>query len=271
MEFILVDDGSTDGTREMANRYAPQFEAKGIRYIYLYQENAGQAAAVNRGLQVFSGEYLTWPDADDWLTPDSVEKRVSFLRNEPQYSFVCAGTQLVYERDDTMIEGERDNRRIQSPHIFYDLLLERDVPFHDYMVETKAFLEALPERRIVESRIGQNWQMLLPIAYTRLCGYIDETLYYCLVREDSHCRAHISDTHEGLLQLWRQHEETLIRVIQQMRLEKREEEPILHLIHYKYLYNTAALGDEMLRGITGSRAWRLMEALRRIKRFLTRT
>ena len=46
--------------------------------------------------------------------------------------------------------------------------------------------------KIYESKGGQNQQMLIPVAYKYICGYIDEPLFNCLVRNDSHSREYIS-------------------------------------------------------------------------------
>ena len=83
LELIFVNDGSTDRTEEIALSYKKELEEKGIQYTYLYQDNAGQAAALNNGLKIFHGEYLVWPDSDDEMTPDSIEKRAAFLESHP--------------------------------------------------------------------------------------------------------------------------------------------------------------------------------------------
>ena len=69
LELILVDDGSTDGSREICEAYAQ----KDPRIRVLWQENSGAAAARNAGLAVASGEWIGWMDADDWGDPELYE------------------------------------------------------------------------------------------------------------------------------------------------------------------------------------------------------
>jgi glycosyltransferase involved in cell wall biosynthesis len=65
-ELIVVDDGSTDGTRELAESLAGGL-ARPVRYVY--QQNAGPAAARNAGLDLARGKYVAFHDSDDvWLS-----------------------------------------------------------------------------------------------------------------------------------------------------------------------------------------------------------
>lgn len=66
-EVIVVDDGSTDSTREVVQRYADRAD-----FRYIYQKNAGQSSARNHAAQISSAEYIAFLDADDSLDPDAL-------------------------------------------------------------------------------------------------------------------------------------------------------------------------------------------------------
>jgi glycosyltransferase involved in cell wall biosynthesis len=86
-EIVLVDDGSTDQTREMASRYD--------KVRYFYQENRGLAAARNAGTRESGGSFLVYLDADDVLTPDALEIGVNELLSHPECAFVSGDHRRV--------------------------------------------------------------------------------------------------------------------------------------------------------------------------------
>jgi glycosyltransferase involved in cell wall biosynthesis len=72
-EVIVVDDGSSDQTLEIARR----FESGSVRVVT--QENQGAAAARNRAFSLSHGDYVQWLDADDLLAPDKIERQMEVL------------------------------------------------------------------------------------------------------------------------------------------------------------------------------------------------
>lgn len=68
-EAIIVNDGSTDNTQEIANRYCLRDQ----RISYIYQENAGLSAARNTGVRNSRGEYILPLDSDDKIAPQYIE------------------------------------------------------------------------------------------------------------------------------------------------------------------------------------------------------
>lgn len=188
LELIFINDGSADRTEEIASSYRPKLEQRGIAFTYLYQENAGQAAALNRGLKLFTGTYLTWPDADDEMTPDCIEKKVQYLEVHPEFQMMRSdGTFHNLETGaHSLIAAEAD----KCPQdIFEKLLLVHTYGCCGcYMITRELFLKCYPERDIFESRSGQNWQVLVPAASYSQCGYLDESLYTVYEHNDSHSR-----------------------------------------------------------------------------------
>lgn len=70
MEIILVDDGSTDSSPDILDRYA----AKYTHVKVIHQANQGPAIARNRGLKEVCGEYIAFADSDDWINPEQFVK-----------------------------------------------------------------------------------------------------------------------------------------------------------------------------------------------------
>ena len=79
-EIIVVDDGSTDDTREVVERIA----SPKVRYVY--QENAGVGAARNRGIALARGRYIAFVDDDDEILPDTLAAGVEILEKHPEYA-----------------------------------------------------------------------------------------------------------------------------------------------------------------------------------------
>jgi len=221
IELILIDDGSTDNTAGIIQEYKNKFIDKNYKFIYIYQKNQGQAAAINKGLKIFRGDYLTWPDSDDLLCKDSVKNKVGFLLRNPSYDFVRTDVSMVNERDiSKTINKASDSIDFRNEIIFDDLINENNVYFcpGGYMVTRSALIHVKPDLNIYESRAGQNWQLLLPISLLYRCGYLNECLYKYVIRDDSH--SHSVNDFENEVARCDEHEHLLLTVLSELDIDQ---------------------------------------------------
>lgn len=197
VEMILVDDGSTDETLRTAERYRRKFAARGYDYRLIQASHKNASAAINRGLPYVRGEFLIWPDSDDVLEPESIEKRVRFLQENPQYN--CVRSLPYYFDAETGVSMERGERQgdLSNEALFWDILEARTyVSCGCYMLCSQCFFDIYKDRRIPEYDVGQNFQMLLPFMYDHQCPTIREKLYGVRVRRDSHSRKILTEAEE---------------------------------------------------------------------------
>ena len=87
-EIVVVDDGSTEETRQVLAPYADRIK-------YFYQANQGLCAARNFGFKQTSGEYVAFLDDDDLWLPHTLEKLLEVMIKNPELAFVCADTYLI--------------------------------------------------------------------------------------------------------------------------------------------------------------------------------
>jgi glycosyltransferase involved in cell wall biosynthesis len=99
VEYLVLDDGSTDATPRILSEYTG-------RVVWESQPNMGQTQTINKGWQHCHGEIVTWLNSDDTLLPDALEKVVAHFRQHPEVDIVF-GDSLFTEEDGTPIEQSK--------------------------------------------------------------------------------------------------------------------------------------------------------------------
>jgi glycosyltransferase involved in cell wall biosynthesis len=109
LEVIVVDDGSTDNTREIVERFTSD-----VRLVYVYQENQGATAAFNRGISESTGDYVGILGSDDWYLPDGLAPLARELDGRPDVGLVAGGYLFVDARNRVLREATpwRDYTRL---------------------------------------------------------------------------------------------------------------------------------------------------------------
>lgn len=86
IQVIVADDGSTDGTVDIVERYP-------LEVVYVRQENGGPASARNLGLSVATGEFVAFLDADDLWHPQKLERQIACFEACPELDYCVAHIQ----------------------------------------------------------------------------------------------------------------------------------------------------------------------------------
>jgi glycosyltransferase involved in cell wall biosynthesis len=125
IEPILVNDGSTDGTRGVIEAYVPRFAERGYDLKIIDQENGGCCKAVHTGLVNMTGEYFCLVDADDEIEPRYVSTMAGWLAEHSEYEWACCSYRVCIRNDDgsftmqamTSCANMSDNRNLLERHI----------------------------------------------------------------------------------------------------------------------------------------------------------
>lgn len=190
VELIIIDDGSTDKTKEIIFRYINNSKEDNIVIKYIYQENAGQAAAVSKGIKLVSGEFLMWADSDDYFEGNAILKMVNFLKKNKDADIVRCNAYARNEdnTDEILYEMKVPKKYQGKKDIFEDCIFINGINIFSgvYMVRFSKYKKNNPDLHFYGGRQGQNWQLLLPSLYQNDCYYFDEFVYNYVVRKNSH-------------------------------------------------------------------------------------
>jgi glycosyltransferase involved in cell wall biosynthesis len=154
IETVVVDDGSTDGTAAIARGY-------GSRIVYLRQDNAGAAAALNRGIQRASGDLVGWLSSDDVYLPTKIERQFELHKRRPE---------VVATYTDFMLIGANGEviRRVKSRYLndrrkfIRELILVNFVNGSSILARRDALIEAgLFDPQMKYHADGNMWLRLL--------------------------------------------------------------------------------------------------------------
>lgn len=187
IELILVNDGSTDGTRKVIAEYEEKFIRRGFQIKIIDQENQGVIAAAKNGLKHITGDYVSLIDADDELSPEYCLAMAGWLDEHSEIDIcICGGRQYLWNDRCKEWKSEWIDEPSDKP-LLERWLLEDISPSVWVWMTRRSYLETCniyPEA--AGSRKGSHEpSYIIPIlAGTDRVKFVDKMLYYFNITPD---------------------------------------------------------------------------------------
>ena len=170
-ELIVVDDGSTDNTRSILERYLD-------RIVYLHQENQGESVARNRGIEIARGEYIAFLDSDDLWQPTKLERQVANLKAHPEavlaysysYAIDASGEPICFRGSNRIGAGEDGLHQVFEQLIMGNVVAN----INTVLLRRQSLLGMTAFDPAIEW--GEDWDLWLRLSLAGPFGFVPEPL-----------------------------------------------------------------------------------------------
>ncbi|BCN32545.1 glycosyltransferase family 2 protein [Anaeromicropila herbilytica] len=185
LEFIIIDDGSTDNTLKIIMEYAK----KDNRILVISRKNMGLTSSLNDGIKLAHGEYIARMDSDDISATDRFEKQVSYMNQNPDIYLLGTNFNMIYEEN----ISEAARKRYASMHKRSMEKIDKDNVLLSINEAQKFIHPTIMLRREVFDIVGlyREYKIEDMELYFRIAAYglgvakIEENLLDYRAREDS--------------------------------------------------------------------------------------
>lgn len=167
LEIVVVDDGSTDNTSHVMQRYQDD-----PRVIYIKNQNQGQPKAKNCGIKHTQGDFIAFCDADDLWEPNKLQVQLPLFDN-PDVGIVYSEVSNIDEHNNRYVKAPNETRHIGK--VTSQLLIENFVPFGTSVIR-RACIE---KNGIFDEnfRMGIDWDLWLRYSLDWEFAYTPERTY----------------------------------------------------------------------------------------------
>ncbi len=187
VEIIIVDDGSTDGTAQIADDYKSGYPDV-VKVIH--QENGGHGSAINSCIQAVTGKYVYLSDADDWVDTENYVKLIQYMKKCE--SDLIVADMVTVDSDDKVLQGGGikglkgkkvvDAGKIKNLPSFREVLLDdylgKQIPLfgmHNYFIRNTVLQKANVRCHCHHFYIDTEY-VLYSLWYAKTVTYVDWTI-----------------------------------------------------------------------------------------------
>ena len=249
-EHIIIDDGSTDNTAEVARAFSDP------RVKYFHQKNSGQSAARNAGIAAAKGEYIALLDADDFFLPEKLFEQAGYLEAHPDCDFCyCKIYHFFHDHPDKTYYFAMKS---SSGYLFDKLLVSNFINPLSVVIRKDVF-EKYGGFESAYPWIDEQY-LWLKLSYRRVkfC-YLDKALGYCRLHPESFTNRP---------QYLQKSQEEYLQILQLMKTWMSEAEIATHNLRKleRKLRVRVTLGKLMARGNVFGRLLHTLYLLNRRRR-----
>lgn len=191
LEVILIDDGSTDGSLKICQSWAKQDE----RIFVYHQENAGVSEARNKGLELATGDYIMFVDADDWIMKDMVQTLYELAVKHQADVSTCGYLEVLEGQEQFIKEQEKEGQTSDREPLVQEAAEKIEAGLQlllPWAVYCKLYRKELLEKiRFKKYKIAEdlvfNTEIICDTDLQRVVT-IDRKMYYYFIHENSAIR-----------------------------------------------------------------------------------
>ena len=168
-ELFLINDGSSDKTREICERYA----AADDRVLVIHKENSGVSESRNMAIAQAHGEYLQFLDCDDWITPDATKLLVRAAKEEQADLVIADFYRVIGER--LSHKGDIEIDGVMDQEAFVGCMMEKPADFYYGVLWNKLYRRDIIMKHHLQMNPEISWceDFMFNLEYVRYA----ETFY----------------------------------------------------------------------------------------------
>ena len=159
-DIILVDDGSTDRSPQICDDYVKTYDFISV----IHKENGGLSEARNTGISQAKGEYIYFPDSDDWIEPDTFIDLAEALESQ-KFDIISFNREFVKGEEDVIISDSVETQVFYGKDAFVHMLKHSYITgfANDKIYRKSLFIDnniLFPSRKYYED-LGTNYKLFL--------------------------------------------------------------------------------------------------------------